>query len=70
MPLVRVDMIKGKTFEYPHSWDVGAEVVSRKASDVLRNKTGISIILSILWIMERQLSIGWYCYYIFHNTYC
>ena len=41
MPLVRVDMIKGKTFEYPHSWDIGAEVVSRKASDVLRNKTGI-----------------------------
>ena len=25
----------------PHSWDIGATVVSRKASDVLRNKTGI-----------------------------
>ena len=27
--------------EIPHSWDIGTEVVSRKASDVLRNKTGI-----------------------------
>ncbi len=27
--------------EIPHSWDIGAEIVSRKASDVLRNKTGI-----------------------------
>lgn len=27
--------------EIPHSWDIGATVVSRKASDVLRNKTGI-----------------------------
>ena len=27
--------------EIPHSWDIGTEVVSRKASDVLLNKTGI-----------------------------
>ena len=27
--------------EIPHSWDIGTEAVSRKASDVLRNKTGI-----------------------------
>ena len=27
--------------EIPHSWDIAASVVSRKASDVLRNKTGI-----------------------------
>ena len=40
-----IDYIK-KAYEFvrdeiPHSWDIGAEVVSRKASDVLRNKTGI-----------------------------
>ena len=27
--------------EIPHSWDIGANVVSRTASDVLKNKTGI-----------------------------
>ena len=27
--------------EIPHSWDIEATAVSRKASDVLRNKTGI-----------------------------
>lgn len=27
--------------EIPHSWDIKSEVVSRKASDVLANKTGI-----------------------------
>ena len=27
--------------EIPHSWDIKAEVVSRKASDVIMNKTGI-----------------------------
>ena len=27
--------------DIPHSWDLGATVVSRKARDVLRNKTGI-----------------------------
>lgn len=40
-----VDYIKA-AFEFvrdkiPHSWDIGAEVVSRKASEVLSNKTGI-----------------------------
>ena len=27
--------------EIPHSWDIGAEIVSKKASEVLINKTGI-----------------------------
>ncbi len=27
--------------EIPHSWDIKTEVVSRTASDVLKNKTGI-----------------------------
>ena len=27
--------------DIPHSWDIKAEVVSRKASEVLKNKTGI-----------------------------
>lgn len=27
--------------EIPHSWDIQSEIVSRTASDVLRNKTGI-----------------------------
>jgi transglutaminase-like putative cysteine protease len=27
--------------EIPHSWDIGVDVISRKASDVLINKTGI-----------------------------
>ena len=27
--------------EIPHSWDIGAEIVSKKASEVLANKTGV-----------------------------
>ena len=27
--------------EIPHSWDIGAEIVSKKASEVLINKTGV-----------------------------
>ena len=27
--------------EIPHSWDIRSEIVSRKASEVLKNKTGI-----------------------------
>ena len=34
--------------ETPHSWDIGTETVSRRASEVLMNKTGICRIRSCL----------------------
>ena len=34
--------------DIPHSWDIKTEVVSRTASDVLKNKTGICWTKSLL----------------------
>ena len=53
----KLDYIK-KAYEFvrdeiPHSWDIKAAVVSQKASEVLKNKTGICWTKPICWLADR-----------------
>ena len=45
--------------DIPHSWDIKTEVVSRTASDVLKNKTGICWTKSCLDVLKNKTGICW-----------